>query len=73
MRVLIHGGARALGSIAVQLAKQHGAHATATASGRGVELVASLGADEVIDYRKQRFEAQAREEDIVLDTLGGPT
>jgi len=72
-RVLIHGGAGALGTIAVQLAKEHGAHVTATASGDGVALVKSLGADEVIDYRKQHFEQVARDIDIVLDTLGGPT
>jgi len=73
MRVLVHGGAGALGTIAVQLAKQHGAHVTATASGAGVELVASLGADSVIDYREQRFETVARAMDVVLDTLGGAT
>jgi len=73
MRVLIHGGAGALGATAVQLAKEHGAHVTATASGDGLALVNSLGADEVIDYRSQRFEQIARDVDIVLDTLGGPT
>lgn len=73
MRVLIHGGAGALGTTAVQLAKEHGAFVTATASGDGVALVKSLGADEVIDYRTQRFEQFARDMDIVLDTLGGPT
>jgi len=72
-RVLIHGGAGALGTSAVQLAKEHGAHVIATASGDGVALVRSLGADEVIDYRTQRFEQVARDIDIVLDTLGGPT
>ena len=73
MRVLIHGGAGALGTVAVQLAKEHGALVTATASGDGLALVKSLGADEVIDYRTQRFEQIARDIDIVLDTLGGPT
>jgi NADPH:quinone reductase-like Zn-dependent oxidoreductase len=73
MRVLIHGGAGALGTTAVQLAKEHGAHVTATASGDGLALVKSLGADEWIDYRTQRFEQIARDMDIVLDTLGGPT
>jgi len=72
-RVLIHGGAGALGTIAVQLAKEHGAYVIATASGDGVALVRSLGADEVIDYRTQRFEQVARDIDIVLDTLGGAT
>ncbi len=81
MRVLIHGGAGAVGSVAVQLAKEHGAHVTATASAGtttatsvdGLALVKSLGADEVIDYRTQRFEQLAHGMDIVLDTLGGPT
>jgi len=73
MRVLIHGGAGALGTVAVQLAKEHGAHVTATASGDGLALVKSLGADEVIDYRTQRFEQIAHDIDIVLDTLGGAT
>jgi NADPH:quinone reductase-like Zn-dependent oxidoreductase len=73
MRVLIHGGAGALGTTAVQLAKEHGAHVTATASGDGLALVKSLGPDEWIDYRAQRFEQIARDMDIVLDTLGGPT
>jgi len=73
MRVLIHGGAGALGTTAVQLAREHGAHVTATASGDGLALVKSLGADEVIDYRTQRFEQVAHDIDIVLDTVGGPT
>ena len=73
MRVLIHGGAGALGSVAVQLAKQQGLHVIATASGEGVALVKSLGADEVIDYRGQRFEELVRDADVVLDTIGGPT
>jgi NADPH:quinone reductase-like Zn-dependent oxidoreductase len=73
MRVLIHGGAGALGSVAVQLAKDAGLHVIATASGDGVALVRSLGADEVIDYRSQRFQDHARDIDVVLDTIGGPT
>lgn len=73
MRVLIHGGAGALGSVAVQLAKAHGLHVIATASGKGVDLVKSLGADEVIDYRQQPFQDVVKRVDVVLDTLGGPT
>ena len=73
MRVLIHGAAGALGSVAVQLAKAQGLHVSATASGAGVGLVKSLGADEVIDYRQQRFQDVVRGVDVVLDTLGGPT
>ena len=73
MRVLIHGGAGALGSVAVQLAKAQGLHVVATASGRGVELVKSLGADEVINHRQQRFQDMVKGVDVVLDTLGRPT
>lgn len=73
MRVLVHGGAGALGSIAVQLAHHHGAHVTATASGAGVDLVRSLGADEVINYRQQHFQDVVKNADVVLDTLGGAT
>lgn len=73
MRVLIHGGAGALGTIAVQLAKTQGAYVIATASGAGVELVKSLGADEVIDYKKNAFQDVAHGMDVVLDTLGGAT
>ncbi|CUI05463.1 Bifunctional protein: zinc-containing alcohol dehydrogenase; quinone oxidoreductase (NADPH:quinone reductase); Similar to arginate lyase [Janthinobacterium sp. CG23_2] len=73
MRVLIHGGAGALGSVAVQLAKAQGAHVTSTVGTADVALVQSLGADEVIDYRMQKFEQIARNMDVVLDTLGGAT
>lgn len=73
MHVLIHGGAGALGSVAVQLAKDAGLHVIATASGADIALVRSLGADEVIDYRTQRFQDHARDIDVVLDTIGGPT
>ena len=73
MRALIHGGAGALGSIAVQLARDRGLHVTATASGDGVALARSLGADEVVDYRSQRFQDHAHDIDVVLDTIGGAT
>ncbi|MFE1553281.1 NADP-dependent oxidoreductase [Streptomyces sp. NPDC058718] len=54
-KVLIHAGAGGLGSIAVQLAKELGAHVATTASTAKVDLVKNLGADEVIDYRAQDF------------------
>ena len=44
-----------------------------TASGAHVEQVRQLGADEVIDYRKTKFEEVARDVDVVLDTIGGET
>lgn len=69
-RVLIHAAAGGVGSMAVQLAQQAGAYVVATASGKNVDLVKSLGADEVIDYQMQDF-ATTRDIDLVLDTLGG--
>lgn len=71
-RVLVHAAAGGVGNIAVQLARQAGAHVIATASERNVELVKSLGAHEVIDYRTQDFSA-LRDIDLVLDPLGGET
>lgn len=72
-RVLIHGGAGGVGSLAVQLAKSRGAHVLATASGKNVERVKALGADEVIDYTAQRFEDVAKDIDLVFDTIGEDT
>lgn len=70
-RVLIHAGSGGVGSLAIQLAKSRGAFVIATTSTRNVALVKSLGADEVIDYRAQRFEAVAKDIDVVFDTIGG--
>jgi NADPH:quinone reductase-like Zn-dependent oxidoreductase len=72
-RVLVHGGAGAVGIFAVQLAKLHGARVMATASARDFDFVASLGAEQVIDYGASRFEEAAREVDVVFDTVGGET
>src|SRR5947207_7684555 len=71
--VLIHGAAGGVGSFAVQFAKWKGARVLGTASGAHVEQVRQLGADEVIDYRKTKFEDVARDVDVVLDTIGGET
>lgn len=70
-KVLIHAGAGGLGSIAVQLAKELGAHVATTASTGKVDLVKNLGADEVIDYRTQDFTEILDGYDVVLDSLGG--
>lgn len=71
-RVLIHAAAGGVGSMAVQQAHLAGAYVIGTASGGNVELVKSLGADEVIDYRTQDI-ASLRDIDLVIDTLGGET
>lgn len=72
-RVLIHGGAGGVGSFAVQLARHQGAHVITTASAANADLLRSLGADEVIDYRTTPFEQVVRNVDVVLDTVGGDT
>jgi len=69
-RVLIHAGAGGVGIMAVQLAHHAGAHVIATASSKNMDLVKSLGADEVIDYRTAGL-TQLREIDLVIDTLAG--
>ncbi|MET3135375.1 NADPH:quinone reductase-like Zn-dependent oxidoreductase [Oxalobacteraceae bacterium GrIS 1.11] len=73
MRILVHGAGGAVGSIVVQLAKQRGLHVIATASAKDHELLKSLGADQVIDYRTERFQDLVSDLDIVLDTQGGAT
>lgn len=70
-KVLIQAGAGGVGTVAIQLAKGLGAYVATTASPAGFELVKSLGADEVIDYRQERFEQVLQDYDGVFDTLGG--
>ena len=69
--ILIHAAAGGVGSLAVQLAKWKGAHVYATCSERNLALVKSLGADEVVDYEKNRFQDIVRDVDVVFDTIGG--
>jgi NADPH:quinone reductase-like Zn-dependent oxidoreductase len=71
--VLIHGAAGGVGNFAVQLARWRGARVTGTASAANLDFVRSLGADEVIDYRAERFEDVVRDVDVVFDTVGGET
>lgn len=72
-RVLIHGGAGGVGSMAVQIAKARGAHVIATASASNHEFLRSIGADEVVDYKTTRFEDVVHNVDVVFDTVGGET
>ena len=72
-RVLVHGGAGGVGLFAVQLAHHHKSHVIATTSSQTATLVKELGADEVIDYKKERFEELVRDVDVVFDTVGGET
>jgi NADPH:quinone reductase-like Zn-dependent oxidoreductase len=71
--VLIHGAAGGVGSYAIQFAKWKGAYVIGTASGDHLQFVKGLGADEVIDYRSQRFEDVVKDLDIVLDTVDSDT
>jgi NADPH:quinone reductase-like Zn-dependent oxidoreductase len=72
-KILIHGGAGGIGSIAIQLAKKLGAYVATTASTNDKQFVEMLGADEVIDYKTQPFEDVIHNYDAVFDTVGGET
>lgn len=71
MKVLIQGGAGAVGGFAVQFAKSSGATVIVTAAAKTRDYVIALGADEVIDYRTERFEDRVKDVDLVLDFVGG--
>jgi NADPH:quinone reductase-like Zn-dependent oxidoreductase len=70
-KVLIQGGGGAVGGAMVQMAKAAGAYVIATASGHGVALAKSLGADEVIDYKLYDVASAVKNVDLVADTAGG--
>jgi alcohol dehydrogenase len=72
-KILIHGGAGGIGSIAIQLAKYLGAYVATTTSANDKQFVQELGADVVIDYRTQTFEDLLQDYDAVFDTVGGDT
>ncbi|MBM7652513.1 NADP-dependent oxidoreductase [Neobacillus cucumis] len=70
-KILIHAGAGGVGTFAIQLAKLIGATVATTASVAGANLVKSLGADEIINYKTEKFEEILENYDAVFDTLGG--
>ncbi|MFA2807695.1 NADP-dependent oxidoreductase [Bacillus mycoides] len=72
-KILIHAGSGGVGTFAIQLAKIMGATVATTASEAGKNLVKSLGADEIINYKKEKFEDILKNYDAVFDTLGGTT
>ena len=72
-RILIHGGAGGIGSIAIQLAKYLGASVATTVSANDKVFVQELGADHVIDYKSQNFEDLLHDYDSAFDTVGGET
>jgi NADPH:quinone reductase-like Zn-dependent oxidoreductase len=72
-KVLIHGASGGVGSLAVQLAKWTDAYVIGTTSEKNIDFVKSLGADEVINYRTEKFQDTLSEIDLVFDTVGGET
>lgn len=69
-QVLIYGSSGAIGTFAVQLAKHFGAEVTAVCSEAKSELVKSLGADHLIDYKTQRLSDTQQSFDVIFDTIG---
>ena len=72
-KVFVPAGSGGIGTFAIQLAKHLGAHVATTTSTGNIELVRSLGADEVIDYKKQSFEDILHDYDTVIGTVKGDT
>jgi NADPH:quinone reductase-like Zn-dependent oxidoreductase len=69
-RILVYGASGSIGTATVQLARSFGAHVTAVCNTKNVELVRSLGADEVIDYLQEDFTQNGKTYDVVFDAVG---
>jgi NADPH:quinone reductase-like Zn-dependent oxidoreductase len=68
-KVLIHAAAGGVGHFAVQIAKHFGAYVIGTASAHNRDFVISLGADEFIEYKNERFESKVKDADLILDSI----
>ncbi len=69
-RILIYGASGAIGTAAVQLAKHFGAHVTAVCNMKNLDLVRSLGADEVVEYTQKDFTKNGETYDVIFDAVG---
>jgi NADPH:quinone reductase-like Zn-dependent oxidoreductase len=69
-RIVVYGASGAIGTAAVQLARHLGAHVTAVCNTKSVELVRSLGADEVVDYLQEDFTRNGQTYDLIFDAVG---